>query len=170
MQPFCSKQCICDQTVRFTPVCPIDSVQTYYSPCHAGCSTETILNGQRVSRSSGNIETNGPLIEVDLFFLQIFSNCSCGVDTALVLNDESLVYATEGACGFVDCQQLWIIFQAMTVFGAALLGSGLIGNLLITIRCVLPQDKSLALSMELFLGGLIVYVPGKIVYQVIAGE
>lgn len=50
MQPFCSKQCICDQTVRFTPVCPIDSVQTFYSPCHAGCSSETVLNGQRVSQ------------------------------------------------------------------------------------------------------------------------
>lgn len=51
MQPFCSKQCICDNTVRFTPVCPIDSVQTYYSPCHAGCSSETVFNGQRVRMS-----------------------------------------------------------------------------------------------------------------------
>lgn len=88
----------------------------------------------------------------------------------LVLTGESAVYATEGACGFDDCQQFWIIFQALTIFGAALLGSGLIGNLIITIRCVLPQDKSLALSMELFLGGLIVYVPGKIGYQIIAGK
>lgn len=88
----------------------------------------------------------------------------------LVLNDESVVDATDGACGFTDCQQLWIIFQALTVFGAGLLGSGLIGNLIITIRCVLPQDKSLALSMELFLGGLIVYIPGKIGYQIIAGN
>lgn len=88
----------------------------------------------------------------------------------IVLNEESLVEATDGACGFIDCQQLWIIFQALTIFGAALLGSGLIGNLIITIRCVLPQDKSLALSMELFLSGLIVYVPGKIGYQAIAGN
>lgn len=88
----------------------------------------------------------------------------------IVLNEESAVDATEGACGFTDCQQLWIIFQALTVFGAALLGSGLIGNLIITIRCVLPQDKSLALSMELFLSGLIVYIPGKIGYKIIAGN
>ncbi|KAG4066838.1 hypothetical protein HA402_012905 [Bradysia odoriphaga] len=147
MHPFCSKQCICDSNVPFSPVCPVDSVYTYFSPCHAGCSTETVLNGQR-----------------------IFSNCSCGVDTMLMLNEESAVHATEGACGFTDCQQLWIIFQVLTIFGAALLGSGLIGNLIITIRCVLPQDKSLALSMELFLGGLIVYVPGKFAYQFIADE
>lgn len=88
----------------------------------------------------------------------------------IVLTDESTVYATEGACGFADCQQLWILFQVLTVFGAAMLGSGLIGNLIITIRCVLPQDKSLALSMELFICGLIVYIPGKIGYQIIAGE
>ncbi|KAJ6647839.1 Solute carrier organic anion transporter family member 74D [Pseudolycoriella hygida] len=147
MQPFCSKQCICDQSVQFTPICPVDSVQTYYSPCHAGCVSETFLNGQR-----------------------IFSNCTCGIDTMLALNVESMVHATQGACGFRECQQLWIIFQALTIFGASLLGSGLIGNLLITIRCVLPQDKSLALSIELFLCGLVVYVPGKIGYQVIADE
>lgn len=70
----------------------------------------------------------------------------------------------------MDCQKYWIIFQALTVFGASLLASGLIGNLLISIRSVLPQDKSLALSMELWLFGIIVYIPGKIVYRHIAGK
>jgi hypothetical protein len=49
-------------------------------------------------------------------------------------------------------------------------GSGLVGNLIITIRCVLPQDKALALSFELWLGGLIVYLPGRFLYRWIAGE
>lgn len=174
MHSFCSKQCICDNNVPFTPVCPIDSVQTYYSPCHAGCSTETVFNGQRVSSVQEThvmtLTGRSQFTQMNFLTIQIFSNCSCGVDTMLVLNEESRVHATEGACGFADCQQLWIIFQVLTIFGAALLGSGLIGNLIITIRCVLPQDKSLALSMELFLGGLIVYVPGKIAYQFIAGN
>jgi Organic Anion Transporter Polypeptide (OATP) family len=67
-----------------------------------------------------------------------------------------------------DCQVFWIIFQGSIVFAAILLGSGLIGNLIITIRCVLPQDKALALSFELWLGGLIVYLPGKFLYSWIA--
>lgn len=77
--------------------------------------------------------------------------------------------ATEGACGFGDCQVFWIVFQVLTVVGAALLGSGLVGNILISIRSVLPQDKALALSTELTVLGLIVYIPGKISYQSLAG-
>lgn len=64
---------------------------------------------------------------------------------------------------------MWIIYQTLTITIAALLGSSIIGKILISIRCVLPQDKSLALAMELTLTGLLVYIPGKISYQSIAG-
>lgn len=47
--PFCSHNCICDANIRFHPVCPSESYRTYYSPCHAGCSTDLSINGQRVS-------------------------------------------------------------------------------------------------------------------------
>lgn len=60
--------------------------------------------------------------------------------------------------------------MVLTIFGASILGSGLVGNLLISIRCVLLQDKSLALALELTFLGLIVYIPGKIGYQIIAGK
>lgn len=165
------------KTVHLWPYCSI-----YTRLSHRQCPNllltvpRRMLNGNDFERPKGKLfrcwESNSfPWKQLTVFdSKQIFSNCSCGVDTTIVLNDDSLIDATEGACGFTDCQQLWIIFQALTIFGAALLGSGLIGNLIITIRCVLPQDKSLALSMELFLSGLIVYIPGKIGYQAIAGN
>lgn len=143
-KPYCSRSCLCDDDIRFTPVCPENSVLTYYSPCHAGCSTDYIINGQRV-----------------------FGNCSCGVDSELAAFD---IHATDGACGYVDCQKFWIIFQALTVFGAAVLATRIVGKILISIRCVLRQDKALALALELTLLGLIVYIPGKIAYEFIAGE
>lgn len=80
------------------------------------------------------------------------------------------VIATEGACGHTNCQTYWIMFQVLTVLGASLLASGIVGNLIISIRSVLPQDKSLALAVELWLIGLIAYIPGKVAFKLIAGK
>lgn len=143
--PFCSHRCSCDPDIRFTPVCPADGVQTFFSPCHAGCVSDHIVNDQRV-----------------------FANCSCGVDTEIALKGDG-VYASEGACGYSGCQKFWIIFQVLVIFGAACIGSRLIGKILISIRSVLPQDKALALGTELTLVGFVAYVPGKIAYEAIAG-
>lgn len=141
-KPFCASSCLCSENVPFTPVCPQDSLRTYYSPCHAGCENENFINEIRV-----------------------YSNCSCGIDTELKVDQ---MLATEGGCHNSSCQKYWIMFQGLTVLAAALLGSGLIGNIIISIRSVLPQDKSIALSIELWLVGLIVHVPGKITYRFIA--
>lgn len=144
--PFCSRNCLCDPDISFTPVCPENGVQTFFSPCHAGCSSERIVNDQRV-----------------------FANCSCGIDTEISLNGDG-VFATEGACGYFDCQKFWIIFQVLTVFGAICIGSRLVGKILISIRSVLSQDKALALATELTLVGIVAYIPGKIAYEAIAGD
>lgn len=90
------------------------------------------------------------------------------MDTEIVLASSDGI-ATDGACGFVDCQALWILFQVLTIFGATFFATGVIANLLLTIRCVLPQDKSLSLATELTVVGLIVYIPGHIGYKAIAG-
>lgn len=78
--------------------------------------------------------------------------------------------ATDGACGFADCQPLWILFLVLNIIGASIFATGMIANLLITIRSVLPQDKALSLAAELTVLGLIVYIPGHIGYQAIAGN
>lgn len=110
----------------------------------AGCGAEILINNVRV-----------------------FGNCTCGVDTQLPMED---LIATEGACGMDDCQPFWIAHQALSVMAAALLGSTLIGKLIISLRAVLPQDKSVALSIELMLIGIVVYLPGKLGYRFIAGK
>lgn len=43
-KPYCSSNCLCPDTIPFSPVCPSSSVQTYYSPCHAGCSSSFKIN------------------------------------------------------------------------------------------------------------------------------
>lgn len=69
-----------------------------------------------------------------------------------------------------DCQPFWISHQVLSIIASALLGSTLIGKLIISLRAVLPQDKSAALAIELLFIGLIVYIPGKMGYRFIAGE
>lgn len=122
----------------------MDGVQTYYSPCHAGCGEEIFINDVRM-----------------------FANCSCGVDTQIPMVD---LIATDGACGMGNCQPYLIFYQALSIFASAFLGSTLIGKLIITIRSVLPQDKASAIALELSLISLIVYIPGKIGYREIADQ
>lgn len=99
---------------------------------------------------------------------RVFGNCSCGVDTEITLLGEGSM-ATEGACGYQDCQKYWIIFQVLGIFAAGCLATRYVGKILISLRSVLAQDRALALAFELTLVGLIAYVPGKIGYEAIAG-
>lgn len=146
--PFCSRSCLCDADIRFTPVCPENGVQTFFSPCHAGCKSESgQLNGQR-----------------------IYSDCSCGIDTERILSGENLSRATEGACGYDNCQKLWIIFHVLTGFAVVCYGSRLVGKIILSLRSVLPQDKAIALGVQLTLVGLLAYLPGKIAYDYIASK
>uniref|UniRef100_A0A182JFR2 Uncharacterized protein n=1 Tax=Anopheles atroparvus TaxID=41427 RepID=A0A182JFR2_ANOAO len=145
IKPFCASNCVCAENVPFTPVCPVDSRFTYFSPCHAGCQDRAEINN-----------------------LVIYRNCSCGVDVDIVL--ETGGDATEGACGMDDCQPYWIIFQVLTVIVSMMLASGLTGKVIISLRSVLTQDKAMALAVELTLVGLVVYLPGTAVYQVVAAQ
>lgn len=103
--------------------------------------------------------------EIFINSLRVFGNCSCGVDTQIPLED---MMATEGACGMADCQPFWISYQVLSVIASALLGSTLIGKLIITLRSVLAQDKSTAIALELLFISLVVYIPGKFGYRFIA--
>lgn len=85
----------------------------------------------------------------------------------LPMND---LIATEGACNMSSCQPYWIAFHGLVILASALVASTLIGKIIISIRAVLPQDKSLVLGLELALLGIMIYVPGKMGYRVIAGE
>ncbi|XP_058059370.1 solute carrier organic anion transporter family member 1C1 [Anopheles bellator] len=143
IKPFCASNCLCAENVPFTPVCPVDSRFTYFSPCHAGCQSREEINN-----------------------IVLYRNCTCGVDVDIVLSEGG--DATEGACGVDDCQRYWIVFQVLTVIVTMLLATGLTGKVIISLRSVLRQDKAMALAVELTLVGLVVYLPGTAIYQVVA--
>lgn len=51
-----------------------------------------------------------------------------------------------------------------------MIGSRLVGKILIAIRSVLPQDKALALASEITIVYIIAHIPGKIGYEAIDGK
>ncbi|KAL5240236.1 hypothetical protein ACI65C_007646 [Semiaphis heraclei] len=41
----CNVGCNCGKSMNYNPVCSFDGSTTFYSPCYAGCTLETIANG-----------------------------------------------------------------------------------------------------------------------------
>ncbi|KAG1650302.1 Solute carrier organic anion transporter family member 3A1 [Nymphon striatum] len=117
----CMEDCRCTNQV-FTPVCYFENTTTYFSPCHAGCTTTYFEDKNRV-----------------------FDNCEC---------TDSIMKT-----GFCDegCNSMMLYIAIMAV--SKLIGStGRIGNTLITLRCVSPELKSLALSTGSFLLSLFAHI------------
>lgn len=46
---YCNVDCDCNSGVTFSPVCTEIGRKTYFSPCHAGCTTVQIVNNVKVS-------------------------------------------------------------------------------------------------------------------------
>lgn len=138
----CNRQCACTDSTRFSPVCSQEGSVLFYSPCHAGCTKVQYIDD-----------------------IQTFSNCSC---VWKKLGNDSLHQAKGGPCSNTKCGFSWIVDQCVTVLTAALVGTRLVGNAILTFRSVQPKDKSLAVGLELTLVGLIAYIPGKLLYQLMA--
>ncbi|ALC40040.1 Oatp33Eb [Drosophila busckii] len=140
-QPYCASQCLCTPTA-FLPVCPENSSITYFSPCYAGCTQKSSINS-----------------------FEIYEGCSCMGNQSI--DHSGGVRATAGACSAGRCEKTILIFQVLSVSAAFILGVSLIGKTLITIRAVLPQDKTLALAFELMIVYLFAYVPAHLSYDLV---
>ncbi|XP_068150787.1 solute carrier organic anion transporter family member 1A1 isoform X1 [Drosophila tropicalis] len=140
-QPYCSTQCLCTPTA-FMPVCPENSSITYFSPCYAGCTEQTSINS-----------------------FSLYEGCTCNGNQTM--NTSGAVRATAGACSSGLCDQAIIIFQILSVSAAFLVGVSAVGKTLITLRAVLPQDKTLALAFEVMIVGLFAYIPVHLSYDLV---
>ena len=75
--------------------------------------------------------------------------------------------ATAGACSAETCANMLIVFQILSISAAGIYGITTIGKIIISLRCVLPQDKGLALAMEVMFVGLFAYIPVHLAYDVV---
>lgn len=63
----------------------------------------------------------------------------------------------------------YALSEVNRVITTALLSSAIITNIIINMRCVLPQDKAPALGLDATFTSLISYLPIKAIYGAIAG-
>ncbi|CAM1327796.1 Uncharacterised protein g9587 [Pycnogonum litorale] len=134
----CAEDCRCTYET-YSPVCHLENMTTYFSPCHAGCVSTYFDPDSK----------------------QTFQDCFCRKNSSRFDSDEmSTGYCDEG------CDNLLIYAILLAI--CKLSGStGRIGNFLVTIRSVSPEDKSLAMSlMSLFLT-IFAFIPYPLVYGAI---
>lgn len=137
----CSYACNCALD-EFDPVCPENSLVTYFSPCQAGCKTLVNFNG-----------------------LSYYSNCQCG---GMNTNSYVDVKATIGGCNSQNCLKSWVAFQVLNVLASSLLGACFVGKVVITLRTAIPQDKVLALAMSITFFSIFANLPVKLAYDAVS--
>lgn len=137
--PTCDPTCDCDRN-KFNPLCGADG-QTYFSPCHAGCSNYTMVDGK----------------------VSTFSDCQC--ISSNITGFETLNTATSGYCD-LECNNFWLymILFSLSVF---IHSTSEVGSMLLILRCVDPKDKAMALGLIQFAIGLFGNIPCPIVYGVV---
>lgn len=62
---------------------------------------------------------------------------------------------------------MFLLFEILRVAIAALMGIFIIGKLVLILRCVIPQDKALAVASTITFIGLISYLPVRIIFVAI---
>ncbi|KAK7130267.1 hypothetical protein R3I93_019791 [Phoxinus phoxinus] len=117
----CNQNCSCS-TSEWDPVCS-DSGITYVSPCLAGCTAST-GHGKNT----------------------VFQNCSCVLTPSPVEGSRSV---SLGHCprGPV-CTRSFTSYMAVTVLSSFISSLGTTPGYMITIRCITPELKSLALGIQ----------------------
>ena len=138
---YCNKDCGCSNDADFRPVCDSKGIFTFYSPCHAGCTSSEIKNG-----------------------VTTYNECSCVKEVGGLGNTE----AHDGPCNSNDCQIGWLIFEFGTLLAYALAASTLVGDFLVVLRSVYIQDKAISIGFWMMWSAIIVNIPGKILYDYIA--
>ncbi|CAK9811000.1 Solute carrier organic anion transporter family member 74D [Anthophora plagiata] len=141
---YCNVKCGCSNDANFRPVCDSKGMFMFYSPCHAGCTSSELKNG-----------------------VTTYSGCSCVEEETRKVGPGSME-AIDGPCNTKDCQVSWLIFGLGTFSVYIMVASTFVGDLLIILRSVNAQDKALSIGFWMMCSAIIVNVPGKIIYDLIA--
>ncbi|CAL4121154.1 unnamed protein product [Meganyctiphanes norvegica] len=139
--PLCNRTCgSCDDT-SFKPICGSDG-KSYFSACHVGCTSVT-----------HKVVPVGPLNETSTNEV-IFSNCECMPDINWT--------AKSNRCELQCNNFIWyiIIFSIFVLVHS----TSEVGGMLVTLRCVEPKDKAMALGVIAVAIGLFGNVPCPIIY------
>ncbi|GLG94712.1 Uncharacterized protein GBIM_01863, partial [Gryllus bimaculatus] len=128
----CNKACNCPSNIPFVPVCDRNGINTFYSPCHAGCTNVEYIDD-----------------------IKLYNDCKC-------LKYERK--AKSGACSYSNCTSKWVVFQSLGVFISGLVGTCVVGSVLLCFRSVAVQDKMHAIAFVIAHIGA-THLPGKFLFK-----
>lgn len=126
----CNLGCHCDY-VSYAPVCGED-LETYISPCHAGCLSEIMDNDKK-----------------------IYTDCAC-IESMNSTNSKG--FAKDGPCP-VDCYNSFVTFVAVSCVLSFIGSTARASNFLVSVRCVDEKDKSASLGFNNTMLCLFAFVP-----------
>ncbi|XP_067681617.1 solute carrier organic anion transporter family member 4C1-like [Haliotis asinina] len=139
----CNSQCGCT-TAGYEPIC-VNSTVVYFSPCHAGCTSFTTLNGTK-----------------------IYDNCSCfnkklpsyRTPNSSLITRETGAMVQSGTCA-ESCFWLYV-FSVMFFFIMLFTFSTMAPTVSALFRCVPHKQRSLALGLQLLIARLLGTTPGPV--------
>lgn len=138
---YCNRNCGCSNDADFRPVCDNKGTFTFYSPCHAGCTSFELRNG-----------------------ITTYSGCSCVEEMTGAEKTEAI----DGPCTSNNCQVNWILFEFGNLLACLLVASTFVGDLLIILRSVNVQDKAISIGFWMTWFAIFGNILGKILYDMIA--
>ncbi|GMR56950.1 hypothetical protein PMAYCL1PPCAC_27145 [Pristionchus mayeri] len=134
----CDKSCGCDEAPLY-PVC--DSLgNAFYSPCHAGCPLEGKLFNVYHQQEAASMTP-------------VFANCSCAAGDHVVSREN---------CHNPDCDTKFSIFFAFQAIGAFFGGMAVVPGMLIILRSVKPEHRSVSLGFNGFVVSLFATLPSPV--------
>lgn len=105
----CNENCFCDG-ISYSPVCDLQTKETYFSPCHSGCTKfDKTLN--------------------------VYTDCECTksslIDSSVNSTFERLL--KPGAC-FNECDNEYYAYTFISMFISFFSSTAIIGNVLVNLR------------------------------------
>ncbi|CAJ0577134.1 unnamed protein product, partial [Mesorhabditis spiculigera] len=139
--PSCRADCVCD-TMPLYPVCNKEG-KVFYSPCHAGCP----LGGANFT-----LFAEKPANET----LPVFNDCACaGTEDGEV---------SRSHCPVEQCEWQFKIYFANQAIGALFGGMGVVPAMLIILRSVAPEHRSVSLGINGFVVSLFATLPSPVMW------
>ncbi|XGW02762.1 hypothetical protein V3C99_014635, partial [Haemonchus contortus] len=136
--PSCRSDCDCDE-MPFYPVCNTKG-ETFYSPCQAGCP----LSGANFSI----------LDKKDKGVPLVFTECECSKTDDLTVSRDF--------CPTEHCTNQFYVFLAIKVLGSLAAGLSVVPGMLIVLRSVPPQHRSISLGFNGLLVSLLATLPSPV--------
>ncbi|KAL0268937.1 UNVERIFIED_CONTAM: hypothetical protein PYX00_010711 [Menopon gallinae] len=151
----CNSDCKCS-LLNYEPVCGADDM-AYYSPCHAGCSTEYMLNDNKVYTNCSCIKRPSPAYESS----PILMHFSYGVDANSSGSGpeyDAQNVTCESQCGLLSYFVVLSFFLMVFTFLATM------PALSATLRCVQDEQRSFALGIQWLVVRILGTIPAPLIF------